>query len=279
MLCCAGCGHLWGHPPPPSPAIRVAVGPVIMEPSITRATQIHSFDEPLPENQQPLLAQLIDEIQARAQKKLTEFLADQEGFTVVPFTKVRRMQADVGPARGPWQEAELAALGRRAGADVVISTRIVAYGFIPWKYILLGLATETSVEFLVVGFASGWNPAAIGTFFAVDVLLIDAPIWFGGAYVFGWAFRPVDVEGQAVQLTDCEGRIWKEHESAVMIPRKTMAAYPPEQRARKELQLQVNLDRALSDLAEEAGQGLRLQPCTEEGRPLSHGGWFDFLIP
>lgn len=39
-----------------------------------------------------------------------------------------------------------------------------------------------------LGIATAWNPAAIGASFAVDAM-IDLPIWYGGAQLFGWAFR------------------------------------------------------------------------------------------
>jgi hypothetical protein len=109
-------------------------------------------------------------------------------------------------------------------------------------------------------------------------LLHNVPIYFGGAYIFGWAFRPVRVEIEAIQLGKCEGSIWVNQEMMVKIPRKTMAAYPPEQRDRKELQLEANLRRAMDEVAEHAGRDLRLQPCTEEGHPAKRSGLSFFSL-
>lgn len=281
LLLCAGCSGFWGrHQPPPEPSLTVAVGPIVMDASIDDPSQISSFENSFsPGYEQTLLQQLLNEIETRAQKTLTERLSDQPGFKILPFQQIRRIQADLVPTRRSWTEEELQALGRYAQADVVLSGRIVAYGFIPWKYIAMGLATETTAEFLAVGLASGFNPAVLGTFFAVDVLLVDAPIWFGGAYLFGWAFRPVHVEAQGIQLASCEGEIWHERDSTLIIPKHTMEEYPPEQRARKEVQLQVNLDQAMANIAEAVGQTLRLRPCSKEGTPIDDGSWFSWLWP
>lgn len=281
LLVCAGCSGFWGrHQPPPEPPLTVAVGPIMMDASIDDPSQISSFEDSFsPVYEQALLRQLLNEIETRAQKTLTEHLVDQPGFRVLPFQEVRRLQADLVSTRKPWTDEDLLALGRRTKADIMLSGRIVAYGFIPWKYIAMGLATETTAEFLAVGLASGFNPAALGTFFAVDVLLIDAPIWFGGAYLFGWAFRPVHVEAQGIQLAGCEGEIWHERDSTLIIPKHTMEEYPPEQRARKEVQLKVNLDQAMANIAEAVGRTLRLRPCSKEGIPIDGGNWFSWFLP
>jgi hypothetical protein len=92
-------------------------------------------------------------------------------------------------------------------------------------------------------------------------------IWGGGAYVLGWAFRPVRVEVTGLQLAPCRGEIWIDQELKVTVPRKALAEYPPEQRRRKEVQLEVNLKTAMEEVAEHVGEELRLQPCTQEGRP------------
>jgi hypothetical protein len=95
------------------------------------------------------------------------------------------------------------------------------------------------------------------------------PIWFGGGYVFGWAFRPVRIELSAIQLKPCEGVVWSKQEFVVRVPGRSLDEYPPEEQKRKEVQLEANLNRALAELAETASQKLRQQVCREDGTPVT----------
>ncbi|MGH7250261.1 MAG: hypothetical protein ACREIK_00225, partial [Nitrospiraceae bacterium] len=88
----------------------------------------------------------------------------------------------------------------------------------------------------------------------------------------------------ATQITNCQGLIWTDEELAVKVPGKTLAEYPPEDRGRKEIQLEVNLNRAMADLGETAGRKLKLQHCEDDGKPKKISGFsilslLDFLIP
>src|SRR5262249_4874245 len=116
------------------------------------------------------------------------------------------------------------------------------------------------------GLATAWNPAAIGAYLAVDATT-DFPLWYGGAYIFGWAFRPVRVHVEAVQIRNCRGIVWSEDELAVKVPGKTLAEYPLEQQSKKEVQLEVNLRRVMTDIAETIGPKLAIQSCQNDGTP------------
>lgn len=281
----SGCASVGGPPVVfPNPPLKVVVGPVVLEAPITKSTQIHSFDEaPSSETEPVILAQLIDEIQTKAQRLLTEHLARQEGLLVVPFDKTRRILADLAPSGRPFTEAQAQALGHQTGADVVLTGRIHDFGYVRWQYWVTGWVVHASTWTTVIGLSTAWNPVAIGAYLAFDATT-DFPLWWGGAQVFGWAFRPVRVHVDAAQLTNCQGLVWTDEELAIKVPGHTLAEYPPEARGRKEIQLEVNLNRAMADLAETAGDKLNLQPCTDDGRPAKIGGlpmWslLDFLIP
>jgi hypothetical protein len=213
-----------------------------------------------------VLAQLTDETETTAQRLLTEHLTQRPEFTVVPFADVRRAQADLSGTTRSWSEEHLLSLGHATGADFVVDAHILDYGVVRWQYWVAGWLTHASVATTVVGFASAWNPAAIGAYLAVDATT-DLPLWWGGAHVFGWAFRPVRVQLHAFQMISCEGMVLTEQELLLKVPGKTLAGYPPEQQKRKEVQLHVNLDKALAALAERAGKKLAGQPCTETGQP------------
>ena len=254
---------------PPIPPLKVVVAPITLEAAITKSTQIHSFDDdPSPEREPALFAQLEDEIQVGAQRFLTEQLARQEGFDVVPFQDTRRVSSDVGIGGKPWTEEQHRELGRQTNTDFVISGRILDYGRVRWQYSLAGLIVHASVELLIVGLLSAWNPIALGSWAAFD-LTTDVPIWFGGGYIFGWAFRPVRIELSAIQLKACEGVVWTKQEFFVRVPGNSLDEYPPEEQKRKEVQLEANLNRALIELVETASQKLRQQPCREDGTPTT----------
>jgi hypothetical protein len=234
-----------------------------MEAPVTSPSDLHSFDEPLSSEIQPvLLGQLIEEVEARAQRLFTEQLAEQPGFTVVPFAEARRIRANLDSIHKELDGIQLGTLGAQAGADVVLSGRILDYGEVQWRYWVTGLVISMATETLIVGAATGFNPLIMAVT-AGSELLTDVPFWWGGAYVAGWAFRPVRVEVEALQVTGCEQRAWHEQEIVILISRKALAQYPPEVRKSKEVQLEVNLRQALTTLAQSAGRELRLKPCEQ----------------
>jgi len=263
-----GCSSLSGTTSAPLDApLKVVVGPVILEGPLPKSTQIHSFsDDPSSEFEPVIMAQLVDELQTKAQQILTEQLAHQSRLVVVPFDETRRMLADLVPAGVPLTAEQIDALASQSGADVVITGLIHDYGKVRWQYWASGLAIHATTELLIVGFASGWNPAIVVPFFFLDVAT-DVPIWYGGGYVFGWAFRPVRVHLEAVQIRNCRGVVWSEDELAVKVPGKTLAEYPPEEQSKKEIQLEANLKHVMAEFAETIAPKLVLQPCQADGTP------------
>jgi hypothetical protein len=54
----------------------------------------------------------------------------------------------------------------------------------------MGLAISMLAETLIVGAAAtGFNPIIMAAT-AASELVTDLPLWWGGAYIAGWAFRP-----------------------------------------------------------------------------------------
>lgn len=144
----------------------------------------------------------------------------------------------------------------------MLSGRILDYGKVQWQYWAVGLAISMLTETLIVGAATGFNPLIMAAA-AGRELLTDLLFWWGGAYIAEWVFRPVRFKVKALQIMGCEQRIWKEQELIVLIPGKSLNKYPPEERKRKEVQLGVNLEEALMELAKSAGKELRLKPCKQ----------------
>jgi hypothetical protein len=267
-LCFVFGGCISGHRSPPldSP-LKVVVGPVILESPLNKSTDIHSFAvAPSPDFEPMIMVQLVDELQIKAQRFLTEELTRKSELIVVPFEETRRMLADLVPAGTVLTPAQLQTLAAQSGADIVLAGLIHDYGRVRWQYWVTGLAVHATTELLLVGLASGWNPAVVVPFFFLDVAT-DLPIWYGGAYVFGWAFRPVRVGLEAIQMKDCRGVVWRGEELAIHVPGKRLAEYPPEEQPKKETQLEANLKRVMSDFAETLAPKLALQPCQTDGTP------------
>src|SRR5262249_42792250 len=71
-LLLGGCSSLSGSTATPLDApVKIVVGPVILESPLPKSTQIHSFaDDPSPEFEPVIMAQLVDELQTKAQQIL-----------------------------------------------------------------------------------------------------------------------------------------------------------------------------------------------------------------
>jgi hypothetical protein len=243
------------------------VGPVFFEAPVTKSKQIHSSEQsPDPELDRVLLPILIEEVEIKAQRFLAHELSRQEGLAVVPFDDTRRILADIAPSHTELSEDQMLQLARYTGSDYVITGLIHDYGAVRWQYWVTGWFLHASAATTAIGLATAWNPAAIGAYLAVDTTT-DLPIWYGGAQIFGWAFRPVRVHLNAFQNTSCAGIVWSDDELQIRVPGKTLAQYPSEQQRLKQVQLEANLKHAIEEVAEHAAAMLRLQECEADGRP------------
>src|SRR5581483_1899906 len=137
--------------PLPTPPLKLLVAEVTLRAPVTSPTDLQSFREPLsPEVTPVLLAQLIEEVEVKAQRFFIEYLAQQPGFTVVPFAETRRMRANLDSTLKELDATQLHTLGAQAGADVVLSGHILDFGKVRWQYWVPGLALSMLTETLIV---------------------------------------------------------------------------------------------------------------------------------
>ena len=264
--------------------LTIAVGPVTFEAPVTQSKQIHTFEEnPDSDMDRQLLPILINEIEVTAQRLLTEELAKYPGIRVVPFQETRRLLADLTSEGQPFTDGHSQALGEQMGADQVVTGLIHDYGKVRWQYWVTGWLAHVAVATAIVGVATGWNPAAIGAYLAVDATT-DLPLWWGGAEIFGFAFRPVRFHLDASQVRPCPGKIWSHDELMVRVPGKQLEQYPEDQQHLKQVQLQANLQRSIEDAVAEAMEVLEARPCLDDNKakPLRTFSWasiFDLLLP
>lgn len=175
-----GCNLLpWRVAPPPDPPIKLIVAQIKMDAPLSSPDDLKSFDKsPSREEEATVLAQLIREVEERAQQIFTEQLAQQPGFSVVSSTEVAQIRTRLDLTHNELSVAQLGILGTQAGANIVLSGRILDYGKVQWQYWAVGLIVSMLVETLIVGAATGFNPGIMAATAASEL--------FGSAVLVGW---------------------------------------------------------------------------------------------
>ena len=227
----------------------VAVLPIGIEVEITKLSYIKSVEEDLSqEDEAQQLADGLQQIRTEAQRLLQSRLAAGQRFRFVPDEQVAAAVTtlELKPGVVPTTD-QLASLRAQVGADLVIAGNILDYGKIRWQFWVPGLLVSMLTETLIVGAATGFNPAFMAAT-AGSELLTDVPFWWGGAYIGGWAFRPVRVEASAFDPLD-GAVVWDETEAAVYL-RGRLKEVPEGERKKKEVQLGLNLKKAMEDIAD-----------------------------
>ena len=102
-------------------------------------------------------------------------------------------------------------------------------------------------ETITLGVATAWNPAVILGNVGFE-LLTSTPVWFGGGYLFGIAFRPVRIEARAFE-TLRGYPIWQSMEESAYA-RGVLKEFPEAVRDKKETQLELNLAEVMQSLGD-----------------------------
>jgi hypothetical protein len=220
-----------------------------MDLEIRRLTSVKSrTDKVNPSEEARLVAEAVQEIRTRARRILHDRLAGREHFDVVSLEQtdqaMRRLGIDVSH---PLSRDQLAGLQRELAVDIVLGGTILDYGKIRWQWAAAGMLGDLTWESVVIGLATGWNPVVIFANVGFE-LLTSTPVWFGGSYLFGLAFRPVRVEAWAIDPVVGD-HVWSEMEAAVYVG-KALQEVPKEERKKKEVQLGINLKRATEALGD-----------------------------
>ncbi len=143
-------------------------------------------------------------------------------------------------------ESQIDMLRKELGLDAVLYGEIPSYGKTRLIYPILGESLDITGETIIIGLATKWNTALIFGNIGFE-LLTSTPLWFGGAYIFGFSFRPVTVKAWAFS-TENGKEIW--HKSVdKLVSRKELREYPKPERSKKEIQLNISLRRALDAIA------------------------------
>jgi hypothetical protein len=216
---------------------------------MTRLSAVKSVDETLSADEEARqVAEARQEIQTEARWLLLSGLATSHQFRFVSSEESDALAAELGLSPGALPTAEhLAEFRRRLGAGLVVAGTILDYGHIRWQWLVAGAFADVSAETVALGLATAWNPALILANVGVEVLTNSA-IFLGGGYLFGIAFRPVRIEARVFD-TASGYPVWQRMEEAVYA-KGDLQQLPESERSKKELQLRVNLARAMREMAE-----------------------------
>ncbi len=143
-------------------------------------------------------------------------------------------------------DAQVDAIAKEFRADMIFYGQIPWYGKTRLLYPLLFTAGDIASETLVFGLLTNWNSRLLLVNVGFE-LLTNIPLWFGGAYLFGVAFRPVSVDGHVIYAKNDKSD-WDDAVERV-VSKKYLIAYPESERARKEIQLESSLKSSIEGLS------------------------------
>jgi hypothetical protein len=227
----------------------LAILPFGFDIEITKLSTVQTVDVSLsPEDEAKRVTEALREIQQEARWLLLSRLAAGQGFRFVSLDQTDELAKELELKPGVLPNAEqLAEFRRRLGADLVVAGSILDYGKIRWQWSAAGMLADMTAESIALGVATAWNPIAIGANIGFE-LLTSTPVWFGGAYIFGVAFRPVRVEARAFETVQGYP-IWQAMEESVYAW-TALKSLPEAVRAKKETQLELNLAEIMESLGD-----------------------------
>lgn len=235
--------------PPPTDRVKIAVLPFAMGVEITSLSSIQSVNGDLePEEEPRLVAQAVAQITDDARRLMYARLADQRVYALISLEETDRVLGELGIATTePFSPEHLNRLRVQLGADLLVTGVVQDYGKVRWQWLAGGMLADMTWESVALGLATAWNPAAILGNVGFE-LLTSTPVWFGGGYLFGVAFRPVRAEASAIDPVT-GAVVWHETEVAIYT-RGRLKEVPEEDRKKKEVQLRLNLAAAMERLGD-----------------------------
>jgi len=148
-------------------------------------------------------------------------------------------------------DAEELQKARDKGLDAVLYGEIPWYGKTRLLYPVIGISLDITAETIALGAVTHWNPALISANIGFE-LLTSIPLWFGGSYLFGVAFRPVSVKAR-IYSTSSGTELWHGTYDRI-VSGKFLENYPEQERSKKEVQLEASLANAINALALSIGK-------------------------
>lgn len=130
--------------------------------------------------------------------------------------------------------------------DALILGEIPWYGKTNLVWPLIGFTADVATETLIIGLVTKWNGPIIFANLGWEVVT-NGPLWFGGAWLFGQAYKPVTLKAKLIDLR--EGIQEHEEEFDVTKSKHMLNKLPESERKKIENQLDASLKKALKELA------------------------------
>jgi nucleotide-binding universal stress UspA family protein len=228
---------------------HVVILPFGFDLEITKLSTVKTVQGTLsPEDEAKQVAEALREVQREARWLFLSRLATGQGFWIVPLEETDALAEELHLNPGGLPNAEqLREFRRRLGADLVVAGSILDYGKIRWQWLAAGMFADISWETVALGLATAWNPAIILGNVGFE-LLTSTPVWFGGGYLFGVAFRPVRVEARAFETVQGYP-IWQSMDESAYAW-GALKELPETVRDKKESQLELNLAEVMESLGD-----------------------------
>lgn len=194
-----------------------------------------------PEDEEFLVSEALYNIEEIASNELVKELEEQKKVkpVLIPISTL-------GIKKGEKPTAEqLILIKKKFGVDAVFYGEIPWYGTTNPLYPSMAMTADISAESILIYAVTTNIPLVAAN--VVFELVTGIPLWFGGSYVFGHAFRPVTIEGKVISLNN-EKEIWDESFDQITSS-KILKTYPKDEQEKKEIQLKVSLQEAVTSLA------------------------------
>ena len=135
--------------------------------------------------------------------------------------------------------------------DAILVGEIPWYGKTDPLWPWIGFTTDIAIETLIIGLVTDWNPTIIWANVGLEIIT-NGPLWFGGAYLFGRAYKPVTIETKLFTFRDG----FKEYESDFEVTKSQhmLEKFPKKERKKIENQLDSSLKKALKGIAIEINE-------------------------
>lgn len=254
LLCLTLPGCAWFHHEqlsevPVTERPSVAILPFGIDVEITTLATVKTVEGSLsPEDEARQVAEAVQAIREEARWIFLSRLAARQGFLFVPLDQVDIVAGELGLKPGVLPTAaQLAELRDRLKVDLVVAGSILDYGKVRWQWLAAAAFADLSVEEIVLGLATAWNPTALLANAGYEVVTNSA-VYLGGGYLFGVAFRPVRVEARAFETIQGYP-IWQEMEES-FFAYSDLKHLPESERGKKESQLWINLEHVMEGLAD-----------------------------
>lgn len=148
-------------------------------------------------------------------------------------------------------ESDLRTLKEKYTLDGLLLGEIPWYGTTNLMWPIIGFTADIAIETIIIGVVTKWNGPLIVANLGWEVVT-NGPLWFGGAWLFGQAYKPVTVETKLVTFKD--GIQEHKEEFDVTKSRHMLEKFPEKERKKVENQLDASLKKALKNIAIEINE-------------------------